>query len=83
VLVDALEGSRVAQELGEASLWATHPDGSVEVDLEVSNDTALISWVLSLGQHAEILEPPELRAEIVSWLEAFGAGDREKTGEVT
>jgi proteasome accessory factor B len=71
ILVDGLEGSRVVQELGEANLAATHPDGSVEVRLEVSNDVALISWVLSLGPHAEILEPPELRERIVGWLEGF------------
>jgi proteasome accessory factor B len=83
VHVDALEGSRVVQELGEGSLTATHPDGSVEVDLEVSNDAAMISWVLSLGPHAEILEPEELRKEIVDWLGGFGAGDgKNRGGEV-
>jgi predicted DNA-binding transcriptional regulator YafY len=75
VLVDALEGTRVVQELGDRSLSETHPDGSVEVVLEVSNDAALISWVLSLGPHAEILDPPDLRAQIVNWLEGFGADE--------
>jgi predicted DNA-binding transcriptional regulator YafY len=71
VLVDALEGPRVVQELGVGSVSETHPDGSVEVSLEVSNEPALVSWVLSLGPHAEILEPTELRDGIVAWLRGF------------
>jgi proteasome accessory factor B len=71
ILIDALEGSRVVQELGDGSVSKANPDGSVEVSLDVSNDQALVSWVLSLGPHAEILEPKELRDAIVSWLRAF------------
>ena len=73
VLVDALEGPRVVQQLGEQSVSEHRSDGSVVVELEVSNKSALISWVLALGTHAEVLEPPEVRAAIVEWLSAFRA----------
>ena len=35
---------------------------------------ALRSWILGLLDHAEILEPPEFRAELVAWLTAIAAG---------
>lgn len=71
VLVDALEGPRVTQELGEASVAGHHDDGSVVVSLEVSNDAALIAWVVALGPHAQILHPPELRQRMIDRLRAF------------
>ncbi len=73
VLVDALEGPRVVQQLGEQSVSEHRSDGSVVVELEVSNESALISWVLALGTHAEVLEPPEVRSAIVEWLSGFQA----------
>lgn len=72
VLVDALEGPRVVQELGDARVAARNDDGSVVVALDVSNDTALVSWVMSLGPHAQVLDPPEVRERTVQWLRSFG-----------
>ena len=76
VLVDALEGARVVQQLGEHSVSEHRSDGSVVVELQVSNDMALISWVLALGPHAEVLGPSEVRAGIVEWLRAFESEGR-------
>ena len=45
------------------------PDGSLILHLKLSNTTEVKSWVLSFGAHAEILAPPELRAEIRTDLE--------------
>ena len=36
--------------------------------LPVVNREAFRSWVLDLLEHAEVLDPPELRADIVAWL---------------
>jgi predicted DNA-binding transcriptional regulator YafY len=44
------------------------PDGLV-VTLEVANREGFRSWVLSFLDRAEVLGPPELRAEVVEWLE--------------
>ena len=43
-------------------------DGSVVVELPVTNRAAFRSFVLSFLEHAEILEPPELRDDLVAWL---------------
>lgn len=47
-------------------------DGStaaVVVELPVTNRAALRSFVLSFLDHAELLEPDDLRADVVAWLE--------------
>ncbi len=41
----------------------------VVVELPVTNRAAFRSFVLSFLDHAEILEPEELRADLVAWLE--------------
>ena len=52
---------------GDASL-GEGADDSVVVELPVTNRAALRSFVLSFLDHAEILEPQELRDDIVRWL---------------
>lgn len=44
-------------------------DGAVVVELPVTNRAAFRSFVLSFLDHAEVLDPPELREEVVRWLE--------------
>ena len=41
--------------------------------LEVTNTAALRSWLFELGDHAEVLGPDAVRAEVVAWLEAMAA----------
>ncbi len=43
------------------------PDG-VELSMEVKGTVEIISWVLSFGEHAEILAPAELREAVASEL---------------
>jgi len=40
------------------------PDGGVVLSLEVCNDWALRSWILSFGPLARVVSPPELAAQI-------------------
>jgi predicted DNA-binding transcriptional regulator YafY len=82
VLVDADQAPWVAAQLGEAGDAVEdapgHDDGAVVLRLAVTNRDAFRSFVLGLLDHAEVLAPPELRAEIVAWLDAtvaaYGAG---------
>jgi predicted DNA-binding transcriptional regulator YafY len=74
IRVDALEGPRVAEEVGVDKVEVQHADGSVELCLRVLNFPAIRSWVLSLFTHAEILSPPEFRTEMVEWLRGMTAG---------
>ncbi|MBI2354362.1 MAG: WYL domain-containing protein [Deltaproteobacteria bacterium] len=42
----------------------TDGDGRVNVEFEAAGEKELVSWILSYGAHAEVLEPPELRREV-------------------
>jgi predicted DNA-binding transcriptional regulator YafY len=70
IRVDALEGPRVAEEVGQDKVLARHEDGSLEVALGVTSFASIRSWVLGLLDHAEVLEPDSFRAELVEWLTA-------------
>jgi proteasome accessory factor B len=71
--VDATLASLVLDEVGYAALAHRDDDGSVVVRLEVTNIAALRSWLFELGDHAVVLGPDEVRAEMVRWLEAVAA----------
>ena len=45
------------------------------VELMVHNREGFRSWVLSYLDRAEVVEPPELRAEMVEWLQALANGE--------
>ena len=70
---------RVLVDADQAS-WACHragvdgerqPDGSVILTLHVRDTAALRSLVVEFLDHAEVLDPPPLRDEMVTWLEAL------------
>ena len=63
----------VAAEVGPDRVLARHDDGSVMVAVAVRHRHAFRSWVLGLLEHAEVLDPPELRADVVGWLEDVAA----------
>jgi proteasome accessory factor B len=69
--VDGALAALVLDEVGESALERRHDDGSVVLHLEVTNTAALRSWLFELGDHAEVLGPEEVRAEVVAWLEAL------------
>ena len=43
---------------------STDAEGRVVVEFEAAGQMELVSWILSYGIHAEVLEPPELRKEV-------------------
>lgn len=67
ILVDADQAAYARHMLGEV---VDRPDRSVTATLDVRNIDAFRSFVLSFLEHAEILEPAELRTDFVEWLEA-------------
>jgi predicted DNA-binding transcriptional regulator YafY len=77
ILVDGAESGRVVAELGEGAVVERGEDGTVVVRLSVTDTGALILWVLDLLDHAEVLRPPEVRAEVMERLRASTAGGSE------
>lgn len=69
VRVDRTIAAWVAQRLTPASVVEDDADG-MTIQLTVTNRDAFRSFVLGLLDHAEVLEPEELRAEVVAWLVA-------------
>ncbi len=74
LLVHARQAGWAAAELGEQAVVERRDDGSVVVELAVTNRAAFRSFVLGLLDSAEVLGPPELRADMVAHLEALAAG---------
>ena len=48
--------------------------GKTIVEVAMTNGAAFRSFVLGFLDHAEILDPPEVRADMIEWLEAVAAG---------
>jgi predicted DNA-binding transcriptional regulator YafY len=42
--------------------------------MAITNRAAFRTFVLGFLEHAEVLEPPEIRADLVTWLERVAAG---------
>ena len=73
LLVDADHAGWAVNEVGESAVRERRPDGAVVLALEVSNRDAFRSFVLGFLHHAEVLSPPELRHDMVQWLQALVA----------
>jgi proteasome accessory factor B len=43
---------------------STDREGRATVEFEAAGEMELVSWILSYGMHAEVLDPPELRREV-------------------
>jgi proteasome accessory factor B len=68
LLVDAGQAGWAAGHVGRDAIEEWRPDGSVVLAVRVTNRDAFRSFVLGFLDHAEVLDPPELRAELVEWL---------------
>lgn len=67
--VDGEQATWARQALGAGSMREERPDGSVVFEVTVTNTSAFRSFVLGYLDHAEVLGPPELRADLIQWLE--------------
>ena len=73
LLVDAGQAGWAAGHVGPAAVEEWRADGSVVLAVRVTNRDAFRSFVLGFLDHAEVLGPSDLRAEMVGWLEALEA----------
>jgi proteasome accessory factor B len=73
VLVDAPQAPGVVHQVGDHSVVERRADGSVVLGLPVTNVAAFRSFVVGLLDGAEVLDPPELRADVIGWLERLAA----------
>jgi predicted DNA-binding transcriptional regulator YafY len=70
VLVDRDQAAWAVHALGPSVVAETRDDGSIIVELEVTNVDAFRSFVLEFLDHAEVVGPPALRSAVVEWLRA-------------
>lgn len=69
VLVDADRALAARMELGDEAVREHRPDGSIVVSVPCRNRLVFRAWVLGFVEHAEVIAPPEVRAEVVAWLQ--------------
>ena len=72
--VDADHLDGVLGELGADARVEQDADGHTFVDVSVSNQAAFRSFVLGFLEHAEIVDPPAVRAAMIEWLQTVAAG---------
>ncbi len=61
-----------ARQLGATTSRKADEDGSLVAEIQVANIDAFVGWLLSFGDGAEALSPPELRRAVVERVEAAG-----------
>lgn len=71
VRVDAGLAGWVEADLGSDAVVEREDSGALVVELGVTSPAGLRSWLLGFLDRAELISPPELRSEMVSWLEAM------------
>ncbi len=74
VLVEAEQAPIAVGIVGPDAVTEQRPDGSIVVELPVSNSDGFRAFVLGFLEHAEVLGPEELRADLVAWLRAIANG---------
>jgi proteasome accessory factor B len=71
VLVDAEQAAIAIGIVGPESVTEQRSDGSIVIELPVNNPEGFRAFVLAFLEHAEVLAPPELRADLLDWLRAI------------
>ncbi len=70
LLVDAQQADWAVAQVGQASVRESRPDGAVVLSFPVSNREAFRSFALGFLDHAEVLGPPEVRDDVIGWLQS-------------
>jgi predicted DNA-binding transcriptional regulator YafY len=66
--VDARLARSVVATVGAGSVEAWEPSGAARLRMVVPEQRAFIDWVVALGDTAEVLSPPHLRAAVIERL---------------
>jgi predicted DNA-binding transcriptional regulator YafY len=80
VAVDGLRAASVVREIGDGAVVSRGADGGVVVQVPCTNLPAFRSWLLGLLDHAVVLEPEEVRADVVVWLEVIAGAGADRAG---
>jgi predicted DNA-binding transcriptional regulator YafY len=70
VLVDGDQARWAVDAAGEVAVRERRQDGSVVLELRVTNRAALRSFVLGMLDHGEVLAPRDERDELMAWVRA-------------
>ncbi|MFZ2056011.1 MAG: WYL domain-containing protein [Acidimicrobiales bacterium] len=79
MVVDARLARSVVATLGAGSVEAWEPSGVVRLRIVVPEQSAFVDWVVGLGDTAEVLGPPDLRAAVIRQLADLAARARQAT----
>ena len=79
MIVDARLARSVVATLGAGSVEAWEPSGAVRLRIAVPDESPFVDWVVGLGDTAEVLGPPDMRAAVIRRLEDLVA----RPGRVT
>lgn len=74
VRISATRAAACERELGVERVMARHDDGAIDVRVPATNTDAFRSWVIGLVDHAVVLDPPEVRNDVIGWLTAVVDG---------
>jgi len=74
VLVDASLAARVRAEFGEDAVARVRQDGAIEFNIPCANLSAFRVWLFAMVDRAEVLAPPEIRAQVRAWLNELLGG---------
>lgn len=67
--------------VGSVAVTERRDDGSVVIELDVTNPDGFRSFLLTFLEHAEVLGPPELRADVIDWLERVATTTADRSGD--
>ncbi len=73
VRIDAPRAAAAEADLGEARVAIRHPDGAIDVDVPCANLPAFRSWLIGFLEHAEVIEPADVRDHVIAWLESVAS----------
>ncbi len=78
VLIDREPAQATLGDYPEISVIETSPDGSVVVELAVTNPGGLWHFMVNLLDRAEVLSPPEMRDGLITYLTSFTEDGKDK-----